>query len=425
MSAKVFYQALGLKGYDVVASQETSVEISVIVEWPRSMWRCPNCRSHAVHLHDWSFRQWRNVPIGLKPTSVGMSVPRVKCQHCGACRRIPVKFAEGQTRHTKAYEKYAASLLQFMTPQDFARREGIAWDTAAAMDQRRLKKVPRQSLSQVKRIAIDEIYAGKLHKFMTIVLDLDSGQVVYVGAGRGSAALRPFVKKLLKSKAQIEAVAIDMAGGYIKAVKEFLPEATLVFDRFHITKLMNEKLTKLRRDEYTQATNQEHKDVLKGVRWLLLRKSETKSSKSKSSKLKVVGPTSNKFATEQRRLADLSRLKAALDVNQNLSTAYIMKGELALIWEQSSKALAKEYLDRWCARAEVTQIGVLKTMATTLKKHAAEIVNWYDKRISTGPLEGTNNKIKLMQRRAYGYRNRKHLILRIETLHTTRTILTG
>lgn len=102
-----------------------------------------------------------------------------------------------------------------------------------------------------------------------------------------------------------------------------------------------------------------------------------------------------------------------------------MKGELALIWEQSSKAQAVEHLERCCARAEVTGIGVLNTMAKTLKKYAAEIVNWYDERISTGPLESMNNKIKLMQRRAYGYRDREHLILRIDTLHTTRTVLTG
>lgn len=421
MPANGLYRALGLKGYEIVEEHELGDHIEILVEWPRCKWRCPDCGSFHVHLHDWGFRSWRSAPIGVTRVFISMWVPRVKCQHCGACRRINVKFAAGKTHHTKAYERYAANLLQFMTPQDFARQEKLAWDTAFAIDLRRLKKVPRVPLSSVSRIAIDEIYLGKLHGFMTVVLDLTSKQVIYCRSGRGSEALLPFVKQLRKSQAKIQAVAIDMAGGYIKAVKEFLPEAKLVFDRFHIVKRMNEKLTELRRDEYVKATCRKDKDILKGTRWLLLRKNNSISQP----KSKLPGSKTARFAAEQRRLADQSRLQAALDLNQNLATAYIMKGELDLIWEFETKAEAEDFLRGWCRRAAQTEIRVLETMANTLLKHVREIVNWYDEEISTGPLEGTNNKIKLLQRRAYGYRNKQHLILRIQTLHTTRTVLTG
>lgn len=169
-----------MKGYDVVDCYQTSNEISVIVELPREKWRCSECQSRNVHLHEWVYRRWRNVPVGLKPTWVGMSVPRVACQDCGARRRISAKFAQGLTQHTRAFEKYAVSSLCYMTPNDLARREGLAWTTAAQIDKRRLKAVPKASLRHVKRIAIDEIYAGKLHKFMALVLDLNSGAVVVV-----------------------------------------------------------------------------------------------------------------------------------------------------------------------------------------------------------------------------------------------------
>lgn len=421
MSAKTFYRALGLKGYDVVDCYETADEISVIVELPREKWRCSECHSARAHLHEWVFRRWRNVPVGLKPTWVGMSVPRVACQDCGARRRIRVKFAQGLTQHSRAFEKYAASLLRYMTPHDLARREGIAWQTAAAIDKRRLEAVPKVSLRHVKRIAIDEIYAGKLHKFMTLVLDLDSGAVVFVGPGRGAQALDSFFKKLRKSRGELQAVSIDMAGGYIKAVKEKLPDVTLVFDRFHIAKLMNEKLTKLRRDEYNLATDQHAKQVLKGTRWLLLMNADPPDSKGRKVERKGRG----QIGVEQRRLADQARLRAALELNKSLATAYIMKEELRQLWNMNSKAEAEEYLQSWCRRADTTGIAVQTTMAKTLRTHAREILNWYDEPISSGRMEGTNNKIKLLQRRAYGYRNQDHFILRIETLHTTRINLVG
>lgn len=421
MSAQAFHRALGLKGYDIIDCHETPYEISIIVEWPRYKWRCPECGGANVTLHEWKFRRWLNAPVGLKPTSVGMCVPRVKCSDCGARRRIPVKFAMERAHHTIAYERYAAGLLQYMTPNDLAIHEGISWHTAAAIDRRRLEAVPKPSLSRLKRIAIDEIYAGKRHKFMTLVLDLDSRAVVFVGAGRGSDALRPFFEKLKKTRAKIQAVSIDMSGGYIKAVEENLPQATLVFDRFHIVKLMNEKLSQLRREEYNLTQDKQMRSVLKGTRWLLLMNGDPPTPDGKP----VTRRGKGKIGMEQRRLADLSRLRAALELNLPLSTAYIMKEELRMLWSFPTKAEADESLQNWCRRADVSGIGVLKTMAKTLRKYARQILNWYDEPISSGPLEGTNNKIKLLQRRAYGYRNREHFILRIETLHLTKSRLVG
>lgn len=420
MSTQVLYRALGLQGYEIVDCWESAHDISVVVEWPREKWCCPDCRSRRVTLHEWHQRSWRNVPIGLKPTWVHMSVPRVKCSDCGACRRIEVTFASPLQRHTKAFEKYASSLLQHMTPQDVAHYVGIAWGTANAIDQRRLQALPQPSLRRVTRIAIDEIYAGKRHKFLTLVLDLDSGAVLFVGSGRGAAALLPFFRKLQQSRAKIKAVAIDMAGGYIAAVRAHLPRATLVFDRFHIVKLMHDKLTQLRRDEYRLATDQ-HKSVLKGVRWLLLRNSDPAVTNSTRRKVNAASQPS----AEVRRQQDRARLQAALDLNQPLATAYILKEELRLLWLQKSKPEAQTYLERWCQRASASGIAVLHTMSKTLLKHAQAILAWYDERITSARLEGTNNKIKLLQRRAYGYRNREHFELRILNIHHAKVRLVG
>ena len=115
---------------------------------------------------------------------------------------------------------------------------------------------------------------GKGHRYLTIVLDLESGAVVFVGNGKGADALKPFWKRLRPSGARIQAVAMDMSGAYRSAVATHLPKAKIVFDRFRVIKLFNEKLSDLRRELYREATDVQQKKVLKGARWLLLKNPE-------------------------------------------------------------------------------------------------------------------------------------------------------
>ena len=236
-----------------------------------------------------------------------MRVPKAECQECFSRRRVAVSFVEPHKQHPRAFERYVVELLRFMTPQDVSRHLGISWDLANDIQKRRLKrKFGRPKLKYLKRLAVDEVYVGKRHKYLTLVLVLDSGAVVFVGEGRGSASLRPFFRRLRKSRAKVRAVASDMAGGFLKAVREFLPEARLVLDRFHVVKLFNEKLTKLRRDLYREATDDLRKAVLKGTRWLMLKNPENLDDDR----------------DEHQRLQD------ALSLNAPLATAYYLKEAL-------------------------------------------------------------------------------------------------
>jgi len=162
-----------------------------------------------------------------------------------------------------------------MTIKDVAIHLGVSGDVVKEIQKRFLHKhFDKPKLKHVTQIAIDEISTGKGHRYVTIVLDLASGAVLYVGPGKGADALAAFWRRLRASHARIEAVATDMSPAYIDAVRTNLPEATLVFDRFHVIKLYNEKLSDLRRDLYRQLTDTMQKDVLKGVRWLLLKRPE-------------------------------------------------------------------------------------------------------------------------------------------------------
>ena len=407
------YQAWGLDGYDVLEVDEDQDELLICVAWPRDQWRCPECGSRNVICHDRRTRLWRSAPVGLKKTLVAMDVPRTLCHDCGCKRAHQPAFAEGTRRHTIAFEQYAGELLRYVTVSDLARHLGLSWETAAGIDQRRLEALPRPRLKHLRLLAIDEIYSGKRHGYLTIVLDLESRVVVHVGDGRGADAVARFFRKLKRSGAEIQAVAMDMAGGYVKAVRESLPQAAHVFDRFHVIKLMNEKLTELRRDLYREAVDRLERDVLKGTRWLLLMGQETLDSPARQAKRKP------------GQASDRQRLDAALELNAPLATAYYLKEKLRVFWEQRTRSRAERFLDSWCRQAEASGIRVLHTMAKTLRGHRAGLLAWYDYPISTGPLEGTNNKIKLIQHRAYGYRNKEHFRLRILNLHHTRLKIAG
>jgi len=349
-------------------------------------------------------RWFTGLPIGRKKVIIEMPVHRVECKSCGIVRQVKVGFADEHSRHTRAFTRYVLDLSGHTTIADAAAHLGVSWDVVKDIQKRTLERMfTRPKLRSLKKIAIDEIYVGKRHKFLTIVLDLDTGAVVFVGNGKGSQALEPFWKRLKKSRAKVEAVAIDMSQAYIRAVALNLPKAILVFDHFHVIKLFNEKLTQLRRDLYGEAVDQLQKEVLKGTRWLLLKNPEN--------------------LDEDRN--ERGRLEEGLRLNQPLACAYYMKDDLRQIWKQPDKAAARALLDDWIRRAAASGIRMLQRFAKTLAVHARGILAYYDYPISTGPLEATNNKIKTMQRQAYGFRDQVFFKLKIYALHLTTYALVG
>ena len=325
-------------------------------------------------------------------------------RRCGKIRQEKLGFADPRFSYSHAFERYALDLSKHMTIQDVARHLGISWDVIKEIQKRDLtRRFSRPCLKNVKRIAIDEISVFKGHRYLTVVLDMDTGAVIFVGDGKGSDALDPFWKRLKRSGANVKAVAMDMSPAYISAVLEHLPEATIVFDHFHVTKLFNDKLSDLRRDLYRETKERLHKEVLKGTRWLLLKNPEN-------------------LDTQKR---EKERLEEALKLNEPLSCAYYLKEDLRQIWLQPNKETAKRVFTDWVKRAHASGIKMLKTFAKTLAGYKSGILAYYDYRISSGPLEGTNNKIKTMKRMAYGFRDMEFFKLKIMALHETKYALVG
>jgi len=404
MSTSLLYHAFGIRGYQYRRTdQHGGQTIFTIAQEPRTC-RCAACGSSDVRPRGTVERRFRHLPIGRRPTAAILPIPRVECRACGAVRQVEVRFADPRRSYTKGFERYALELSRHMTIRDVAKHLGVGWDTIKDIQKRDLsRRYAKPKLKHLRHIAIDEISIAKGHRYLTIVLDLERGAVVFVGDGKGAKALQPFWKRLRGSKAKVEAVAMDMSPAYREAVSTHLRKAKIVFDRFHVMKLFNEKLSDLRRALYREATDMMQKKVLKGTRWLLLKAAENLDGERDEKK----------------------KLEEALALNKSLAVAYYLKEDLRQFWEQPGKKFATVFLDGWIKRAESSGIKVLQGMAKTLAAHRSGLLAYYDVMITSGPMEGTNNKIKTMKRQAYGFRDKEFFKLKILASHETKYELVG
>lgn len=403
MSTSVLYRALGIRGYKHQSISESGGWIRLRIKHDAKRPCCPACRGKNIRRRGTVARSWQAPPIGNRTVTIFADVPRVECHDCRITRVVPVAFADPNRSYTRSLERMVIDLRSRMTLKDVARHLGLSDWTIRDIEKRWLgRHFSRPRLKDVRYLAIDEISVRKGHKYLSVVLDLQSGAVVFVGDGKGADALKPFWKRLKASHAQVAAVAIDMSQAYFQAVTENLPRAEIVFDWFHIVKLLNDKLTQLRRELYREATKM-GKQVLKGIRWLLLKRPEHLDDERDESQ----------------------RLHEALRLNGTLATAYYLKEDLRLLWSTGDRRVAGRFLDGWIARAHASGIRVLQTFANTLATYRRGILAWFRHPISTGPLEGLNNKIKTLKRQAYGFRDQQYFKLKILAIHKSKFRLIG
>ena len=329
-----------------------------------------------------------------------MKVQRYKCKNknCNYDRQETIPFATGSCSYTHRFARYVVGLLKAMTLKDAANLLGVTWDTIKDIHARYLERhYAPPSLDGVDCIGIDEFAVRKGHVYKTIVVDLRSGRILYVGEGKGSDALDGFWKRVKRKGIDIKYVATDLSAAFISSVYENCPNAIHVFDHFHVVKLMNEKLDDIRRVQYNMEKDINKRKVLKGTRYLLLSNGE------------------DIFDKEYK-----TRLDNALAMNKPLSQAYYLKEQLREIWTQAYKEEAESVLLDWVKQAKESKVPQLMKMAATIMAHRTGILAWYDCHISTGKVEGINNKIKVMKRTAYGFRDERYFKLRLYALHDCR-----
>jgi transposase len=402
MSTSLLYHAFGVKGYQYVRTYYQDGEIRFVVE--PSKLRCEACRSVRVIRHGRRWRVLRTLPVGRRPVFLEVAVPRVECKHCGALTEVDPPFADPLRTYTHSLEQYVVDLCRITTIKAAAHFAGVSWDVAKDIEKRRLKgRYGRLVLKGVQYVAVDEIAVRRGHRYMTLALDLESGRVLYVAEGKGASALLPFLHRLRSCRRRVRAIAMDLSAAYALAVRTALPGVPVVFDRFHVVKLMNERLEELRR-AHVRDTEQAHRKLVKGVRFLVLMNPETLDRR------------------EEKRPGSKERLREALAVNEPLSKGYYLKEKLRLLWDEPTLESGELLLKEWCEEAAASGVRELKRMAKTIASHRSGLLAYFDHRISSGQLEGINNKIKTLKRMAYGYRDDEFFKLKILALHEAKYI---
>jgi transposase len=357
--------------------------------------RCRGCgaRWKELTLSGAFERTFRALPVGRRPQFVVLHGHEQTCRRCGKTLREPIDFAQGKRRCLKALERFGVERCQFATIFHVSLLLAMGWDTVKEIYQGHLeKRLSKRKLSGVRYLAVDEFAIRKGHTYRTVVMDLEQGAILYAAEGRDAQALVPFLRRLKRSRATLEAVAIDRSQAYLHAVREVFPELAVVHDAYHVVALANKAVDETRRD-LSRELEAEQRKAIKGSRFLLLRGGE-------------------RLGTEPKK-----RLEEVMAVNEPLYTAYLLKEQLRMFWAMGEEQTAQVVLENWLAEARASGLAHFVKLAQTIEDHLSGLLAYFRHPISTGPLEGLNNKIKVLKRQAYGFRDMAYFKLRLFFIH--------
>jgi len=318
---------------------------------------------------------------------------RVDCPACGVVTES-LPWVGPRVGYTKRLEAAVAlSCQEIRSLSAVARDYGLHWSTVKEIHKSALKaELPEVRNTSPRLIGVDEFAVRRNHRYGTVVADLEERSVPYVGKDRRKESLAAYYSALGKAKCRkIQAVAIDMWRPYEEATREHCPNAEIVYDPFHIISAYGRDVVDRVRMQEVAKAQDEDKKVIKGSRYLLLKnRSNLDSSRN-----------------EPARLADL------LQQNERINIVYVLKDDLRCFWKFKRKGNAKSWFQGWYKRAKESGIALLERFADKLKTHLPGILSFCQYPINTGVIEGINNKIKVIKRVAFGYRDLEYFFLRI------------
>ena len=386
INSSFLFFAFGINGFQCNSFGYKDSQIVLNIQKRMDKMRCPCCKSRHIIRNGYVWRDFKTVPIGHIPVVLHTKIQRIKCKDCGCDMQEEIHFAHGKRTYTARLENLVMDLLDIATIKSVAEHLHLTWDTVKDIHKRRLKsRYGNPDIRNVKSIGIDEFAVRKGHVYKTIVVDL------------GADALKGFWRKVDHYGVVIEHIATDLSKAFIASVMEHAPLAVHVFDHFHVVKLMNDAIDKLRSRMYHEEKDLNRRKVIKGMRWLLL--------------------CNGKDIYDDKHK---ERLENALAMNKPLAQAYYLKESMREIWMQVTKTHAESFLDEWIRQARSTKVSLIEKVANTIAAYRSGILAWYDCHISTAKVEGINNKIKVLKRNAYGFRDDKYFELRLYALHDRR-----
>ena len=391
MKTKNFQAVYPFEGYVIDSVNCASVCIQINLRWDqRRTLRCPDCGTKMGKNRESELVAF-DLPCGGSPV-VYIRYPSIQgcCSSCGRYKTVRPEEIHPTRKATWRLMRFVSQLARFVPFDAMASLIEVPAATAWRYDNDVLKAdLPEPDFDGIEALLVDEKAVRKGHGYVTLVLNAKTGELLHLHEGKKKASLEAFFDKLSpEQKASIKAVCIDRSGAFRAVIEERLPQAQIVFDKFHLLSNLGKAIDEVRRREYTGATS-ELKNVIKGQRFNLLRHPENLTDAGKVS------------------------LAALLEINENLQTAYLLKDQFRMIWTYEKPGWARRCLYQWVQWARETAIEPLVRFANGIQRDAEQIVSWCRHRITNGRIEGFNSIVSRVILKARGIRSIDYLFLKL------------
>lgn len=374
----LFNRLLAGKGFVVCSVALGLDQVDIRIRARRSVARCSRCGDRVRRIYDRKSRQWRHLALfGVRVVLHGV-VRRVRCRQCGV-QTEQVPWARTGAIFTRDFEDEVAGTLRRTDKTTVGRLFRISWETVGRIASRVvMEKVDPGRLENLAFIGVDEFSYQRRHKYITIVVDHERGEPVWIAKGKSAATLDAFFDALGPERsAALQVVSMDMSAAFIRTVRGRAPQAQIVFDRFHLLRLVHDALDAVRRREVACLPPEERKP-LKNTRFLLLAASRNLRSR------------------QRVRLRDLQHL------NTRVFRAYLLKEEFAALLEIPSPTVAEARLFRWLRWAKRSHLHPFRRVAETVWRHLPGVLSYLHLRLTNALSEGINRKIRLISNRSFG-----------------------
>lgn len=380
------------KGYTVESvSRQHDRHLLIKLNAPAAAF-CSGCSQGCFHIHETEMRRVRDCDLLGERLSVELPVRRVRCPNCGK-RREHIDWLDIKSRISNRLVQWIEQLCRILPIAHVADLVGLSWHSVKRIDKERLERdLPEVDYSKVRRLVMDEFALHKGHRYASVIADADTRQVLWIGLGRTREAVRPFFESLGEHASNIQAVAMDQNSAFDLEVRKHCPNAEVVYDLFHVVaKYGREVVDRVRVDQANQLReDKKARKAVKRSRWLLLKNPGKLSSQ------------------EQVRLDEL------MQTNQPLAQVYVLKEQLKELWRSPCPWQAFMQWRSWWKLCIESGIQPLIAFAKKLKPYLRGILASAKYPLNTSVLEGINNKIKVIKRMAYGFRDEQYFFLKIK-----------
>jgi len=394
MPEEIVGRVLRLVGYTAYRcefhEETSSLTIWVRQAGSRPSYTCSGCGVGTQRIHSFRERRVRDLPWGAWKVTLALEVHRVYCRRCGVCGES-IEFVEGKHPYTRRFAAAVARDCEDAAVRRVATKWGLSAQTVRRIDKRSLRAwAERRRRRPLRLMGVDEIFWGK-GKCLTVVSDLAAGEPIWAGPERKKITLDRFFAEYLPARRRraVQAVCVDMWQPFLESLREHLPKAAIVFDKFHVMKHVNAAVDETRREEFFRQSPR-LRAAMRGKRWLLLTRWHNLSRPKRT------------------------QLKQALALNRRLFKAYYLKEQIERLWSYSYEGAAMRFLDEWVQSLRWQRLPAFQKLALTLLNHLEGILAYCKHKVPFGVVEAINGNLRSLIRRGRGYRDHEYLILKAQ-----------